>query len=213
MRLQEAGLVNDIADIYALKKEDLLNLERMGEILAEKIIESIDARREMPLSMFLRSLGIRNVGDHLSGVIARHAKTLDALCTMSEEELIDIHEVGPEVARSVYSFFHTKETLGLVEKMLDRGLEIVKEEVQLSSELLADKTLVVTGTMTAFSRKEMEKMITENGGRASGSVSKKTDYLVAGADPGSKLQKAEDLGVPVLSETEFLKMLGRSVNE
>jgi len=213
VRLQEAGLVNDIADIYNLKKEDLLGLERMGDILADKIIESIAARRRMPLSVFLRSLGIRNAGGHLSRVIAGHTKTLEALRTMSEEELIDIHEVGPEVARSVYSFFHAKETLELVEKMLDRGLEIVKEEVELSSELLADKTLVVTGTMTAFSRKEMEKMIADNGGRASGSVSKKTDYLVAGASAGSKLQKAKDLGVPVLSETEFLKMLGISIDE
>lgn len=212
-RLQEAELVHDAADIYALKKEDLLGLERMGDILADKIIQSIAARRRMPLSVFLRSLGIRNVGDHLSGVVARHAKTLDALCAMSEDELIAVHEVGPEVARSVYSFFHTKETLGLVEKMLDRGLEIIKEEIELSSELLAGKTLVVTGTMNAFGRKEMEKMVTDNGGRASGSVSKKTDYLVAGASAGSKLQKAEDLGVPVLSEIEFLKMLGISIDE
>ena len=207
VRLQEAELLTDAADIFALKKEDLLKLERMGEKLADKILENIESKREMPLSLFLRSLGIRNVGEHLAGVIARAAGSFDTLMAMETEELTAIHEVGPEVARSMYSFLHDESTFSLIKKMLDNGVKILDEEVKIASALLEGKTLVVTGTLSRYSRKEIESFIADHGGRAAGSVSGKTDYLVAGESPGSKLAKARELGLTVLSEDEFLAMV------
>jgi DNA ligase (NAD+) len=207
-RLVVAGKLSSIADVYRLTKEDLLGVERMGDKIAEKIIASINNRRKIPLSHFLRSLGIRNVGEHLAKVIARAAGTIDKLFAMSRDDFMAIHEVGPQVADSVYDFLHG-EGGKLVQEMQTRGVIIEPEETPpISAGAIAGKTFVFTGALSKFSRQEAEALVEQLGGRASSSVSKKTDYVVAGEAAGSKLEKARALGVKVITEDEFLQMAG-----
>ncbi len=208
-RLYRAGIVKTAADYFRLTKEDLLTVDRMGEKLADKVIDSIGKRRRVPLSHFLRSLGIRNVGEHIAGVLAMEAGTLDALASMPVERLMEIHEVGPGVADSVYGFFRDKAARSLVDDLVASGVFPEREERIVShNELFRDKVFVLTGTLIKFGRKEAEQMIERLGGRATGTVSKKTDYVVAGAEAGSKLEKAAALGIKILDEEEFTRMLG-----
>ncbi|MCL2025546.1 MAG: NAD-dependent DNA ligase LigA [Leptospirales bacterium] len=207
-RLSNSGKVTSIADIFGITREDLMSVERMGEKMAGKIMASIDGRRSLTLSHFLRSLGIRNVGAHVASVIASAAGNLDALKEMGIDDLMAVHEVGPEVARAVYDFFHEEETAGIVEAMLNNGVTIIDEERKERIESpISGKTFVITGTLESMGRKDAETLIEKLGGKTSGSVSKKTDFLVAGASPGSKLDKANELGVKVLTEDEFLVMV------
>ncbi|MDR3237364.1 MAG: NAD-dependent DNA ligase LigA [Spirochaetia bacterium] len=208
VRLAEAGKISSIADIFSLTEYDLLSVERMGEKMADKIIASIDKRRTLTLSHFLRSLGIRNVGEHIASVIASEAISLDRLTAMTSAELMSIYEIGPEVAGSVYDFFHKEETLAIVEAMLKNGVTVTDEQRETPADTQANgKTFVITGTLESMGRKEAETLIEKLGGRASGSVSKKTDFVVAGTSPGSKLDKARELGVTVLTEDEFIAMI------
>ncbi|HQL44289.1 MAG TPA: NAD-dependent DNA ligase LigA [Spirochaetota bacterium] len=209
-RLYDQKKIKTIADIYALTREDLLRVERMGEKIADKIIDSINKRREVTLSHFLRALGIRNVGDHLAKVIAKHAGSLQKLMVMSQEELMTIPEVGPGVAQSVYEFFHNEESLTLIRQMFAHGVVVKDEKVQeVSENLFKGKTVVFTGTLQNMTREEAERLIESMGGRASGSVSSKTDFVVAGEEAGSKLDKAKKLHIRILSEDEFMKMIGK----
>ena len=208
-RLHAAGRLNTVADFYRITKESLLDLERMGEKLADKVVESINARRRVPLSRFLQSLGIRNVGGHVAGVIAEHVVSLKALAGMGVEELMEIREVGPGVAESVHEFFRDEKNGALVRDMLAAGLVVEDEKVERAPESpVKGKTFVVTGTLARFSRQEAEALIKRLGGRAAGSVSGKTDYVVAGESPGSKIDKARELGVKVIGEDEFIKLTG-----
>ncbi|MEW6527950.1 MAG: NAD-dependent DNA ligase LigA [Spirochaetota bacterium] len=209
-RLYEQKKIKTIADIYVLTRDDLLQVERMGDKIVDKIIDSINQRRVVSLSHFLRALGIRNVGDHIAKVIARHVRSLDKLQELSPQELMRIPEVGPGVAQSVYDFFHDEESLKIIKKMQSNGV-VVKEEVveEASENPFKGKTVVFTGTLKSMSRQEAESLIESLGGKASGSVSKKTDFVVAGTEAGSKLEKAQTLNVRILSEEEFLKMAGR----
>ncbi|HOJ28526.1 MAG TPA: NAD-dependent DNA ligase LigA [Spirochaetota bacterium] len=209
-RLYEQKKIKTIADIYALTRDDLLQVERMGDKIVDKIIDSINQRREVSLSQFLRSLGIRNVGDHIAKVIARHVRSLDKLQELSPQELMRIPEVGPGVAQSVYDYFHDEESLKIIKTMLSNGV-VVKDEVveEASENPFKGKTVVFTGTLKSMSRQEAESLIESLGGKASSSVSKKTDFVVAGTEAGSKLEKAQTLNVRILSEEEFLKMVGR----
>jgi DNA ligase (NAD+) len=208
-RLYRKGRIRTISDFYRLTREDLLDLERMGEKLADKIMDSIEHRRSVPLSHFLKSLGIRNVGEYIAGVIARAVVSLDRLFRITMEELVDINEVGPGVAESVHRYFHGEEGGKVVEEMIKSGLIVEDEKVEREfSEEVTGKTFVLTGTLTRLSRKEAEELIQGRGGKASGSVSGKTDYVVAGASPGSKLAKAESLGVKVITEKEFISLIG-----
>ncbi|HOE21378.1 MAG TPA: helix-hairpin-helix domain-containing protein, partial [Spirochaetota bacterium] len=191
-------------------REDLLRVERMGEKIADKIIDSINKRREVTLSHFLRALGIRNVGDHLAKVIAKHVGSLQKLMVMSQEELMTIPEVGPGVAQSVYDFFHNEGSLTLIRQMFAHGVTVKDEQVQEASDnLFKGKTVVFTGTLQNMTREEAERLIESMGGRASGSVSSKTDFVVAGEEAGSKLDKAKKLHIRILSEDEFMKMIGK----
>ena len=209
-RLYDQKKIKTIADIYALTREDLLRVERMGEKIADKIIDSINKRREVTLSHFLRALGIRNVGDHLAKVIAKHAGSLQKLMVMSQEELMTIPEVGPGVAQSVYDFFHNEGSLTLIRQMFANGVVVKDEKVQeVSENLFKGKTVVFTGTLQNMTREEAERLIESMGGRASGSVSSKTDFVVAGEEAGSKLDKAKKLHIRILSEDEFMKMIGK----
>ncbi|HNR86922.1 MAG TPA: NAD-dependent DNA ligase LigA [Spirochaetota bacterium] len=207
-RLYAAGIVKTFADVFRLTRDDLAGVERMGEKSAERIIESVRARRRIGLSHFLRSLGIRNVGDHVAKVIARAAGSLDALRTMGADELMAVHEVGPGVAESVSQFLADPALRAIVDDLVAAGVEVADEEAPAPpASAVAGKTFVVTGTLASLSRQEAEALIENRGGRAAGSVSKKTDYVVAGESAGSKLAKAKELGVTVLDEDAFLKMM------
>ena len=209
MRLYNADIVKSIPDIFKLTKDDLLKVERMGDKLAEKIMSAIEKRRVISLSFFLRSLGIRNVGDHLAKVIAKATRSLEKLFEISMDDLSNIHEVGPEVAESVYSFFHNTVSVELLNKILKYGVKIQDELVENSKiEGINNKTFVFTGILNHLSREEAEELVEKHGGRASGSVSKKTDYVVAGDSTGSKHKKAVELGIKILTEDEFLSMTG-----
>ncbi len=211
-RLYDAGKLSNASDVYRLTKEDLLGIERMGDKIAEKILASIDGRRKIGLAHFLRSLGMRNVGDHLAKVIARAAGTLARLMRMTREELMDIREIGPGVAESVYEFFHGDgETL--VRDIISLGVEIQpEEEISALASDIAGKTFVFTGALKKFTREEAEALVESRGGRAASSVSRKTDFVVAGEAAGSKLEKARSLGVKVITEDEFIKMAGQNEN-
>lgn len=210
-RLYEQKKIKTIADIYALTRDDLLQVERMGDKIVDKILDSINQRREVSLSQFLRALGIRNVGDHIAKVIARHVRSLDTLQELSPQELMRIPEVGPGVAQSVYDFFHDHTSLKVINTMIDNGVTVLEEVVEEALENpFKGKTVVFTGTLKSISRQEAESLIESLGGKASGSVSKKTDFVVAGVEAGSKLEKAKTLNVRILSEEEFLKMVGKA---
>ncbi|HSV98180.1 MAG TPA: NAD-dependent DNA ligase LigA [Spirochaetota bacterium] len=208
-RLYDAGIVQSVADILRLGAAELLAVERMGEKLSEKILASIEKRKRIPLSSLLRALGIRNVGEHVARVVAQSVGSLERLYNITADELMAINEVGPGVAESIREFFGSPENLRLIDEMLAAGL-IVADEVVETRVLkgVAGKTFVFTGTLVRMSRTEAEALVEKHGGRAAGSVSKKTDYVVAGGEAGSKLEKARQLGVRVLTEDEFQKMIG-----
>lgn len=213
-RLYDAGRLNTIADFYKITKDVLMGLDRMGDRLADKVIESINARRRVPLSRFLQSLGIRNVGGHVASVIAANVKSLERLYEMTTDDLMEIHEVGPGVAESVYGYFQDRKNRDLVGDMLASGLVVEDEKAAAPADSPVNgKTFVVTGTLSRYSRQEAEEMIRKLGGRAAGSVSAKTDYVLAGESPGSKLDRARDLGVRVISEDEFMSMIGEGPDE
>ncbi len=213
VRLYNGGKLKSLADFYRIDKETLLNLDRMGDKLADKILAGIQARRRVPLSRFLQSMGIRNVGGHVAGVIAQQVRSLDALAGMSVEDLMKIREVGPGVAESVHDFLHDDKNRDLIREMLDSGLVVEPEKVDRPVQsAVSGKTFVVTGSLSRFTRKEAEDVIKRLGGRPAGSVSGKTDYLVAGELPGSKLDKAKELGITVLSEQEFIEMIGERLD-
>ena len=208
-RLYEAGKMRKISDIYSITAEDLLALDRMGDVLAAKIMASIDRRRRIPLSHFLKSLGIRNVGKHIASVIAREVGTLDRLVKMTIEDLMNIKEIGPETAESVHRFFKDRENIEMIRDMINAGLQVEDEKAPGKIEAgIAGKTFVFTGSLKHFTRKEAEDFIVSLGGRAAGSVSKKTDYVVAGDEAGSKLDRARSLGVKILAEAEFIELTG-----
>jgi DNA ligase (NAD+) len=208
LRLYNARIIKSISDIFTLTKEDLLKVERMGDKLAEKILSAIEKRKTVPLSFFLRSLGIRNVGDHLAKVIAKGVRNLNKLFKISQEDLSKIFEVGPEVAESVYRFFHNKDSVKVINEIIDSGITIEDEIVDDSGiDNIKNKNFVFTGSLTNISRQEAEELVEKYGGRASGSVSKKTDFLVAGEAPGSKYKKALELGIKIMNEDEFISMV------
>ncbi len=206
-RFKEEGLISDAADLFTLKKEDLTGLERFGEKSAENILNSIQARRRVPLSKFISALGILHVGEETAIDIARHFGTLERLMAASEEEINSIPNVGQVIARSIHGFFNEKERLRLIHKLLQNGM-VVEKEAGRPAGPLTGKTFVLTGTLESLPRGEAKRRIKELGGDVSESVSRKTDYVVAGAEPGSKLDKARSLGVRILDEREFLKLLG-----
>ncbi|MGL4371014.1 MAG: NAD-dependent DNA ligase LigA, partial [Spirochaetota bacterium] len=200
-RLIDAEKLSRISDIFALTKDDLLSLDRMGEILADKILASIDARRHIPLSHFLRALGIRNVGDHVAKVLARGVRTLDAFYSAARGDLTAIHEIGPGVADAVVEFFADRSSRDLIEAMKKNGVVVSDEALRdAAATPVSGKTVVFTGSLVKMTRGEAEALVEKLGGRAASSVSKKTDLVVAGESAGSKRDKALALGVRVLSE-------------
>ena len=208
-QLVEKELIASYADLYFLKLEQIADLERMAEKSAQNLLEGIDKSRDIALNRLIYALGIRHVGEHVARVLANHFGTLDKLSTASEEELQDIHEVGPQVAQSVNKFFAEPRNQQVLERLFAGGVKVQQKLVDEQTEQkFAGMTFVFTGALEKFTRDEAEKMVLDRGGRAASSVSKKTNYVVAGPGAGSKLAKAEQLGVDVLTEDEFLEMVG-----
>ncbi|MBM4081991.1 MAG: NAD-dependent DNA ligase LigA, partial [Planctomycetes bacterium] len=209
-QLVDKGLVKDCADLYSLKLDDLLPLERMGEKSAQNLLDGIAASKKRELHRLIAALGIFQVGTHAAEVLADHFGSLDALMAASAEDVDKIHEVGPSMAASVADYFSNPNTRKLVGKLKDAGVNMKSEKGKVAAHpAVSGKTFVVTGTLKGYSRNEIESLIKKLGGRASGSVSKKTDFVLAGAEAGSKLDKARDLGVRVLTEEEFEAMIGK----
>ena len=207
-QLVDKGLVRDVADLYALTHEKVANLERMGDKSAGNLREEIENSKKASLARLIFALGIRFVGERTGQLLADHFASLDKLAKASEEELLQVEEVGPRVAESILEFFREPQNLKVIEKLRKAGLQFEQAKVYKPQGNLAGKQFVLTGTLPRYSRDEAKKMIEEAGGRVTGSVSKKTDYVVVGADPGSKLDKARALGVKTIEEGELLKLLG-----
>ncbi|PKN11464.1 MAG: DNA ligase (NAD(+)) LigA [Deltaproteobacteria bacterium HGW-Deltaproteobacteria-4] len=205
-QLLNLGLVSNVADLYKLTQADLFRFERMGEKLAENLLAAIAQSKTRPLPRLLFGLGIRHVGVHLAKVLAQQFGSLPALERASFDELCAIHEVGPQVAQSVVNFFTAPRNREILDQLLAAGVS-PGAEVKRSGGPLAGRIFVFTGAMSRFGRKEAQELVERRGGRASGSVSKKTDYVIAGDEAGSKLDKARELGVTVLSEEEFEELL------
>jgi DNA ligase (NAD+) len=206
-QLTERGLVKNVADIYKLTRDDLLNLERFGDKSAQNILNQIEASKKLPLERVIYGLGIRFVGERTAQFLAEHFGSMEALEQASLEELQNVNEVGPRIAESIAEFFSIAANRKLVERLRESGLSLTGQKKQRGT-ALAGKTFVLTGTLARYTRDEARKMIEDAGGKVTGSVSKKTDYVVAGEDAGSKLDKANQLGVKVIGEKEMEKLTG-----
>lgn len=213
-QLVDSGLVKSFGDLYRLKdrRDELLALERMGEKSVDNLLAGIEASRNRPLWRLLTALNIRHVGATTARALADHFGTLDEIAAQTEESLAEVEEIGPVIAKSIATFFHSKAGRRVVEELRAAGLHFGSpaERRQVTAGPLAGKTIVVTGTLSHFTRDEIKEFIRAHGGKASGSVSKKTDFVVAGEEAGSKLDKARQLGVKVLSEEEFLQLAGEA---
>jgi DNA ligase (NAD+) len=206
-QLTERGLVKNVADIYKLTKKDLLSLERFADKSAQNILDEIENSKQLPLERVIYGLGIRFVGERTAQFLAEHFGSMEELEKASVEELQDVNEVGPRIAESIAEFFGIAANRKLVERLREAGLTLTGEKKQRGTKL-AGKTFVLTGTLAKYTRDEAKKMIEDAGGKVTGSVSKKTDYVVAGADAGSKLDKARELGVKVIDEKEMERLAG-----
>ena len=204
-QLADSGLVKDIADIYELNKAKLLTLERIGDKSAENLLSEIEQSRKLPLERVIFGLGIRFVGERTAEFLAEHFGSMDALMNASVEELQEVNEVGPRIAQSIHEFFAEPRNRKLVER-LRKHLTFTGKKRERGT-ALAGKTFVITGTLANYSRDAAKRLIEDAGGKVTGSVSKKTDYVVAGDDPGSKLDKARELGVKIVGEKEMEKLV------
>jgi DNA ligase (NAD+) len=205
-QLSEHGMVKNVADLYKLTKPDLLKLERMGEKSADNVLAEIAESKKLPLERVIYGLGIRFVGERTAKFLAEHFGSLDAIMNATADELEEVNEVGPRIAESIVEFFADEHNRKLVGDLRKAGLKFSGQKKEKGTKL-AGKTVVLTGTLVRHTRDEAKSMIEDEGGRVSGSVSKKTDYVVAGADAGSKLDKARELGVTVIGEDELEKLL------
>jgi DNA ligase (NAD+) len=207
--LLREGLIKDVADLYELKdkKEQLLKLERVGEKSVTNMLNAIEKSKDTPLPRLIFALGIRHVGEEMAEVIAKHFGSMDKLANASREELMSIPTIGPKIADSIVAFFRQEENRKIIQRLKAAGVKL-EEKVAKPEELpLAGMEFVITGRLEAFSRSEAEARIKALGGSTGSSVTSKTTYLVVGADPGSKLARAQELGTKILNEEEFIKLL------
>ena len=209
-QLLERKLVKDVADLYTLTLDDLASLDRMATKSASNVLSQIEESKTRDLWHLIYGLGIRHVGERTAAILARHLRSLDDLASASVEELDDIHEIGLTMAQSIHDWFADAGNRELCDRLTRAGVRTKIEEAapQRTDQRFNGKVFVLTGTLPSMTRDEARELIEANGGRVTGSVSKKTDYVLAGADPGSKLDKANQLGVAVIDEAEFKKMLG-----
>lgn len=205
-QLIDSGMVSNPADLYGLEAEDVAKLERMGKKSAENLLAAIERSKSNDLSRLIFGLGIRQVGEKAAKMLAAHFRTMDALRAAGEEELTEIDDVGGITARCLVDYFSSPQAKDLLARLKAAGVNM-ESTAELVNERFSGMTFVLTGTLSRFDRKTAQALIEERGGKAAGSVSKRTTYVVAGEAAGSKLKKAEDLGVPILTEDEFAKML------
>jgi len=205
-QLVEKNLLTSYADLFKLDAETLAGLERMGAKSAANLIEAIENGKRISFARFIYALGIRHVGEHVAVLLAAHFESLDALVSCAKEDLIAIEGIGPVVAQSITIYFNREENFAIVDRILDSGVQIVFE-VQKTARSLDGKVFVLTGAMEGLTRRQAKEMIAAAGGKVSGSVSRNTDYVVAGESAGSKLTKARELGIPVIDEIAFREML------
>ena len=206
-QLVDSGLVKNFAGIYKLTKDDLLGLERMADKSAQNVINSIEASKTRPLWRLVAGLGIRHIGVQTAHDLASHFGSLDAMMKATQAELDAIEQVGEKLAEGVYEYFHDERNVAIINGLLSAGVRPQLPEKKKAGGKLAGKTIVVTGTLQNFSRQQIEEAIRNAGAKSSSSVSKNTDFVLAGDNPGSKLDKARQLGVKVISEKEFTEML------
>lgn len=211
-QLVDAELVGSFGELYALNLEKLLTLERMGTKSAENLLQGIEQSKQRGLSRVLNAISVRHVGQRVAQILTRRFGSMDALLNASLETIGETNEIGPVIAQSIFDFLHSDEGTAVIAQLRDAGVSLIasEEDAVDTSGVFAGKTLVVTGSLSKYSRDEIERLIEKHGGRASSSVSKKTDFLVAGEAAGSKLEKARSLGVPVLTEDEFEAMIQKN---
>lgn len=208
-QLVEKGKAKTVADLYFLTRDDWANLERMADKSAQNIVDALEKSKHIALDRFIYSLGIRFVGERTARLLADHFKTLDNFKTSTYEELLSIHEIGPQSAQSIVQFLGEPKNVETINKLLSAGIKIeIKEKT--ASDVFSGKTFVFTGALEIYSRHEAEALVESLGGRAASSVSRKTDFVVIGQNAGSKADKARELGVTILSEADFQEMVGNS---
>ncbi len=208
--LVNEGLISNYSDLYELTKEDILPLERMAEKSAENLINGVDASKNIPFERVLFAIGIRFVGETVAKKLAKHYKNLDALAAASVEDLVAVDEIGDRIAQSVVDFFASEENQNIINRLKAFGLQlsISAEKLANQTNKLQGETFVISGVFEVVSRTELKKMIEDNGGKVSSSISSKTNYLVAGANMGpSKKNKAEGLEIPIITEVDFLQLV------
>jgi len=207
-QLVDKKLIKDFADLYKLDIFAMLSLERMAQKSAQNMLEGIEKSKSQSLGRLLAALGILHVGQQNAEILANHFGSIEALKNAKEEEFTEIDQIGPILAKSIFEYFHNSNNLKVIEKLIAAGVNTEQKKTKQSDKLVG-KIFVVTGTLEKYSRSQIEQIIKENGGKVSSSVSKKTDYVLAGAEAGSKLNKANELGVKVIDEKEFLAMTGK----
>lgn len=208
-QLVDKNLIKDYGDIYYLKFDDVKKLERMAERSARNLIDAIEKSRLNDLNRLIYGLGIRHAGEHAAWVLADHFGSIDKLKDAGMDELTGVSEIGPVMAESIYNFFRNKENLAILKKLKEAGVKTSQTKIKAPGGVLTGKTVVVTGSLVSFTRSDIEELVRKLGGNASTSVSKNTDFVVAGVEAGSKLDKARALGVKIISEEEFKKIIGR----
>ena len=206
-QLLDKNLINNIADIYELNFEDIASLKKNGKKFAQNLIDSINKSKENDLYRLITALGIRHVGGKASKVLARKYKTMENLQNANFEQLSQINDIGEVMSNSIIEFFMQEQTKDLIEKLKNAGVNMNCLEEESDDKRFEGKTFVLTGSLELFTRKEAEDIIEKLGGKTSSSVSKKTDYVLAGEDAGSKLTKAQSLGINIISETDFKEMI------
>jgi DNA ligase (NAD+) len=206
-QLIEKNVVKDFADLYKLDLESLANLDRMAEKSAQNLVDEIAASKSNSLARLTYAIGMPFVGERTAQLLAEHFGSMDKLATASAEKLMEVGEVGPKVAEGVLEFFSESANRKLIERLRAAGVNMKEEKAAPISAKFAGKTFVFTGTMANRTREEAEALVAAHGGKAGGSVSKNTSYVVVGADAGSKLEKANSLGVPTLDESQFEKLV------
>lgn len=205
-QLLDKNMISNIADIYSLTQEDLETLDKIKEKSAQNLINAINESKNNSLDRLINSFGIRHIGTKTAKVLAKKFNTIDAFINASEEDFMNVNEIGEIMALSLRSFFANPQTLDLIERLRTAGINMENEQIENIDERFAGKTFVLTGTLSKFSRVEASEIIEKFGGKTSGSVSKKTSYVLAGEEAGSKLIKAQELGIKIISEEEFLEM-------
>jgi DNA ligase (NAD+) len=207
-QLVDTGLVKDVADLYALKEDQVAALDRMAEKSAQNLLAEIAGSKKNSLARLIYALGMRFVGERTGQLLAEHFSSLEELAAAKEEQLVAVPEVGPKVAAAIAEFFSEAANRQLIKKLHRAGVHPTAEKREVKSDKLAGKSFVFTGGLANRSREEAGELVQQHGGKVSGSVSKKTDYVVVGSDPGSKYDKAKELGVTILTEAEFEKLPG-----